>query len=272
MAYGLGAGSSIGSLLRFIQEQKSQGPIVPPGTETGSPVRAMVQEPLKAPESVDTAHVVSIKPEGVPSVSGGETQSAVTPASAPTPVSPVSATPMTPPSMGSSPVAEPVGEMGKPSVTPSSGPSLGTSIKPPVPQVNKVFTAGGQNITPEAKGVMAYGPNSNPEYFQPFESQGPSPERSAGMSRAVGQMGGAPVLEPKSPPNPLPTVTGTQQQYKQIQQAYPTPTPAPKAPTPAPYVAPKIYPNIITQSTGMQSVRKVKQYDPKTGTYYYINA
>jgi hypothetical protein len=65
MAYGQAAGSSIGSLLRFIQEQKSQSPMVPPATETGSPIRAMTQEPLKAPEDIGTQKVVSLKPEGV---------------------------------------------------------------------------------------------------------------------------------------------------------------------------------------------------------------
>lgn len=67
-------GNSIGSLLRFIQEQKSQGPIVPPSTEVGSPIRDVVQEPLKAPESIGTSRQVSIKPEDV---LGGESQQAL---------------------------------------------------------------------------------------------------------------------------------------------------------------------------------------------------
>jgi hypothetical protein len=57
-------GNSIGSLLRFIQEQKSQSPIIPPSTEASSPIRGVTQEPLKAPEDIGTSKVVSLRPEG----------------------------------------------------------------------------------------------------------------------------------------------------------------------------------------------------------------
>ena len=57
-------GSSIGSLLRFIQEQKSQTPIVPASTSVDSPIRGVIQEPLKGPEDTGSAKVVSMRPEG----------------------------------------------------------------------------------------------------------------------------------------------------------------------------------------------------------------
>lgn len=64
------AGNSIGSLLRFIQEQKSTSPIVPPRSEPGSPIRNVVQEPLKGSEGQGTSKVVSIRPEGTLTPSG----------------------------------------------------------------------------------------------------------------------------------------------------------------------------------------------------------
>lgn len=64
------AGNSIGSLLRFIQEQKSQSPIVPPKSESGSPIRNVVQQPLSGEEGKGTSKVVSIRPEGTLTPSG----------------------------------------------------------------------------------------------------------------------------------------------------------------------------------------------------------
>ncbi len=63
-------GSSIGSLLRFIQEQKSQSPIIPPKSESGSPIRNVVQQPLSGSEGQGTSKVVSIRPEGTLTPSG----------------------------------------------------------------------------------------------------------------------------------------------------------------------------------------------------------
>lgn len=63
-------GNSIGSLLRFIQEQKSVSPINPQSSEVGSPLRDIVQEPLKGSEGMGTNRVVSIRPEGTLTPSG----------------------------------------------------------------------------------------------------------------------------------------------------------------------------------------------------------
>lgn len=64
MIYNSGTGSSIGSLLRLIQEEKaSQQANMLPAADPSSPVRQTVQEPLKSPESVGSDRMISIKPE-----------------------------------------------------------------------------------------------------------------------------------------------------------------------------------------------------------------
>lgn len=57
-------GNSIGSLLRFIQEQKSTSPVQPQSSEVGSPIRDVVQQPLSGSEGQGTSKVVSLRPEG----------------------------------------------------------------------------------------------------------------------------------------------------------------------------------------------------------------
>jgi len=69
-------GNSIGSLLRFIQEQKSQSPINPQSSEVGSPIRDVVQEPLSGSEGKGTSKVVSLRPEGTLTPSGQEAKDA----------------------------------------------------------------------------------------------------------------------------------------------------------------------------------------------------
>lgn len=70
---------AIGTLLRQIQEQKSSSPIVPAATETSSPIRAGVQEPLQAPESPGTSRVVSVRPEASNVAGAGSPVGSVTP-------------------------------------------------------------------------------------------------------------------------------------------------------------------------------------------------
>lgn len=57
-------GSTIGNLLRAIQEEKSQSPLgAPPQTEAGSPIRGLTQGSLLQPESPDSSRAVVIRPE-----------------------------------------------------------------------------------------------------------------------------------------------------------------------------------------------------------------
>lgn len=165
-------GNSIGSLLRFIQEQKSQSPMVPPSTETGSPIRAMTQEPLKGPEDTGTSKVVSLRPEatignaqGLP-VSQGPAQG-ITPARTAFGWSGIGGAPI-------SAVAK--NEPGVPSAksvgtpTPSvSTPSIGTTIKAAAPtvvgqkvtQLNKSYAPTGIETTPpDISGMIAAGDKS----------------------------------------------------------------------------------------------------------------
>lgn len=64
------AGSSIGSLLRFIQEQKSGSPISAPSAQSGSPIRDVTQNPLQGSEGIGSSRTVSLRPEGVLTPSG----------------------------------------------------------------------------------------------------------------------------------------------------------------------------------------------------------
>ncbi len=64
--YAQPSGSDIGSLLRLIQEQESSSLAkAQPQADVSAPMRDVVQEPLKGPESPGTATVVSQRPEGV---------------------------------------------------------------------------------------------------------------------------------------------------------------------------------------------------------------
>jgi len=137
MSYGQSVGNSIGSLLRFIQEQKSQSPMVPPSTETGSPIRAMTQQPLLASESVGTSHVASIKPESV--LAPGQTQSAIGPIVQPESIpfpTPVP-TPTMPPSMNMNRPSQPSVPSSMPSSSVASAP---IQSKPTVQTPTKKIT------------------------------------------------------------------------------------------------------------------------------------
>lgn len=168
-------GNSIGSLLRFIQEQKSQSPIVPQGAEVGSPLRDVVQEPLKGSEGQGTSKVVSLRPEGT-LTEGGEAIKQGTPQSSR--IGPISigggdVGSIAPPSVVAA--NEPGTGFTIPSATRTAGdvmnrtgaasgavsrpitpPSIGTvlGIKAPVTQSNKVYSSTGKDLTP-AQEVLA---------------------------------------------------------------------------------------------------------------------
>lgn len=65
------ASGTIGTLLRQIQEEKSESPVLKlPQTTPGSPIREVTQQPIFQPEAPDTNRAVSIRPETAPSEMG----------------------------------------------------------------------------------------------------------------------------------------------------------------------------------------------------------
>lgn len=187
-------GNSIGSLLRFIQEQKSQSPMVPPATDTGSPIRAMTQEPLKGPEAQDTSRVVSIKPEAVISPSG-QTQSAVAPGIE---------------SMGSIAPAGPVA----PSMTPTIMGEKRSAVASPQPSI--------QSSQPSQPSQPSMRPTSIATKITPSTN---IPTRST-----VGPLVLVP-MEPTKPQKVNVSQQGSATVYKQTGSTVPYPT---TGPTPAP--------------------------------------
>ena len=184
-------GNSIGSLLRFIEEQKSQSPMVPPGTELGSPIRGMTQEPLKGSESVGTTRVVSIKPESVLGQTG-ETSPSTSPSGEVLPVGGSTAQTMGGPALVRSsssgepfptPVPTPTRPAGTNPVTVSS-PTLGTKI----------------STTPAQSRIGAY-------VLDPKFSQTQSGNVSNQGSATVYKQTGSTVPYPTLGPTPAPTAS-----------------------------------------------------------------
>lgn len=200
-------GGGIGALLRMIQEEKSQSPLMPPSADVGSPIRGVVQGPIKSPESPGSSRMVSIRPEAAISPENPvqpDTGAPVAPAGLP-PVSPVASRPIptpvpTPAPPRSSP-ASPQFQAPSPAPARVTAPSLATKITP-------------------ATGVTIRGPEPR---RMPYGFSGP--EGVPQPSRA-----GAMVI---APPNPIPTATPAPGQPRQF---YPTPTPTPtpkQAPQPS---------------------------------------
>lgn len=188
MAYPSATGTDIGTLLRMIREQRTETPTQqPPAAQVASPIRGLVQEPLKADEAVGTEHVASIKPEaggtgigtaptetptpspvGTPTPPAGRVVAPLQPAPrTPAPASPPSAPAQSTPS-ASAPVPTPV-------PTPAP-PSIGTSIRttPTTPgpvgtgayQVGPTRPSGGQIMVPNTVPTEAPKPN---DYLLPFQ-------------------------------------------------------------------------------------------------------
>ncbi len=99
------SGSTIGNLLRAIQEDKSVSPLgAPPQSDTASPIRGLVQQPLLQSEAPDSARAAVIRPE----LSLGQETAGVVPPQGP--IAPTAAGAVV------APVAPPVRD-----VSPSSG-------------------------------------------------------------------------------------------------------------------------------------------------------
>lgn len=137
-------GNSIGSLLRFIQEQKSASPINPQSSEVGSPLRSVIQEPLSGSEGKGTSKVVSVRPEGTLTPSGQPIEQGTPQSSRIGPISIGGQGDVTQTPTNVVAANEPGPGMGIPSATKTVGdvmnktgsaslPSIGTSIKPKGP-------------------------------------------------------------------------------------------------------------------------------------------
>lgn len=199
--------SGIGTLLRMIKEQRSQGPIVPPAAEVGSPIRNVVQGPLETPESPETSRVISVRPETSPTSTtvapvGPIAPSMGSPASAP--VGPVANRPVPTPV----PTPTPPGGFPAPSVSPVSGP-VAVAKRVEGPSIGTVL--GAKAPVSQARGISVQGPES---YKAPYGAYGPSPEelQARGVKPGVstGRVG-VNVLDPNAP-RPNPTQTPSPQQ------------------------------------------------------------
>lgn len=56
-------GSNIGNLLRAIQEEKNQSPLLNPTSDVNSPIRNLTQQPLQQVEAPDSSRVAVVRPE-----------------------------------------------------------------------------------------------------------------------------------------------------------------------------------------------------------------
>lgn len=237
-------GNSIGSLLRFIQEQKSQSPIIPQGAEVGSPLRNVVQEPLQGSEGIGTSKVVSLRPEGT-LTEGGEAIKQGTPQSSR--VGPISigggdVGSIAPPSVVAA--NEPGQGFTIPSATRTAGdvvnktgaasgakpsistPTIGTTIKAaaPVLQANKTYSPTGQQIQNTKDIQDAEAARRNAENLLAIaatnarisaldqreqELMGNSPQNIQKVGEAFRQQSGQ-TGKPASQITPMPTPTPTQ--------------------------------------------------------------
>jgi hypothetical protein len=129
----LNAGGDIGALLRLIQEEKANSILAaPPATETGSPIREVVSDPIVSPESPGSTRVASLRPEGAVTSTDavgqsqglglGQVVGPVAPV-APAPVAPSAPGNPSSPSSPSAPQASPIAQLAR------SLPNIGTAIK-----------------------------------------------------------------------------------------------------------------------------------------------
>lgn len=189
-------GSGIGTLLRLIKEQRSQSPIIPPASEVASPIRDVIQGPVKTPESPGTNRVVSVRPE---TSAAGMTEpiGPVTPVAPSAPISPVVTRPVfAPVSPQMSAIKTVEGPMSmKVSGAPNPTMSLATSIKPNMPSLAP--TAIPQRSR-SGVSVLEPGPNPTPT---PAPAQ---PSSAAAYAKTYKQTGST-VPYPTSGPTPAPS-------------------------------------------------------------------
>ncbi len=179
--------NNIGTLLRMIQEDQNKNlAALNPSAEPSSPIRGLVQQPLTAPEAPGTSRVVSIRPEGTPSVQGEATPSVV---------APVAPTPGIAPTAPIAPVAPGVSPMG------GGQPYLARAISPSMPSIGTSIRPLGVNVSaPLASPTRPAGTSvSQPSFSQPNTSYNmPSTSKAGGLTGAIGGLiGGAEKALPK---------------------------------------------------------------------------
>lgn len=186
--YPSGTGSNIGTLLRLIQEDKSQAPAAQvPAADPNSPIRQITQSPLQSPNDPTSDRVVSLRPEGVNQPVGpGEVipaGGALPPSAAPNP-SVVSAGVYTPPPPGAPP---PSFGTPPPSSAPSvqaSAPPIGTRITT-LPQ-QRPSSVRGVSVTPQSSrvGGIISTPNEGGTILAPTPTPG-QPKKSGKTSSDI---------------------------------------------------------------------------------------
>lgn len=191
--YPTAGGNNIGNLLRMIQEENQQNPIITqnPQTQVGNPVRQSVLEPVKQSEAPDSSRVAVVRPESAPVVGGEQPQ--VTPP-APGVVAPIAPAPAapTPPSVG--PMRS---STAMPSATPAARPSLAPNIMPTI-----------SKASPSARPSAAPAPAKSTKPNVPGSSiSAGKPTGQAKLSSAFLTTGSGSSLVSKIIPNLVTTAT-----------------------------------------------------------------
>lgn len=159
-------GSNIGTLLRLIAEEKTQNAtLLPPATTPDSPLREVVQQPLKSSESPGSSRVVSIRPESAAPIGPitPDTSTVVAPVAPPVaPEAPVGPTPVPTPT----PVEPKV-------VAPTAPPTYQApeNISPTVQNQPNSYQLGEKLITPKPVSKQPYAAPSTPQPFAPNSYQ-----------------------------------------------------------------------------------------------------
>ena len=182
-------GSTIGNLLRAIQEEKAKSPLTnAPATEPGSPIRGLIQQPILQAESPDSNRNAVIRPELSTSqeIPGGSRPfDSIPPAQpeanviAPAPSSPV--IDAVPTNRAPLPEVRSSGQPSRPSNSAPSLPSLATKLSPislSLPKVGTVLgTTNKSTVSTQPKKQDIPKPTPTPQ----------RPKQSAPQPSRVGQ-------------------------------------------------------------------------------------
>lgn len=213
-------GNSIGSLLRFIQEQKSQSPIIPPSTEASSPIRGIVQEPLKSPEDTGTSKVVSLRPEGALGNAQGETVGQGIAQGIGEPTSPVVSSSL---SLPTSSTTKGISRIASPSQMTPSGPVVNQSVVSPSSVTQPISspllgTKISSNIMPTTSKIGSI-------ILEPKNTNPITTSSQSGTAKTFPQTG-SDVPYPTPGPTPPPTASRFLPPIQQQQQKAPTKAPS----------------------------------------------
>lgn len=185
-AYQSATGGTIGALLRQIQEEKNAQPLAtPPSSDTSSPIRGLVQQPLQQVEAPDSSRVISVRPDTQPLSGGGDVPAVVPSAAAP--VQSVGT-----PSVVGANYVKPAEVAGVPGVAP---------VPTPVPTPSPVQSQ--PSSVPASKIASVSAPSLATKI-----TNAPSTSRGSvkGTSTKVSAPNPSPTPAPR-PPNPTPVIT-----------------------------------------------------------------